>query len=44
MSKVSVYLNFKDNTEEVFLFYKSVFGGEFTDGINRFGDIKKQIR
>lgn len=39
MSKVSVYLNFKDNTEEVFLFYKSVFGGEFTDGINRFGDI-----
>lgn len=39
MSKVSVYLNFKDNTEEVFEFYKSVFGGEFTGGINRFGDL-----
>ena len=39
MSRVSTYLNFPYNTEEVFNFYKSVFGGDFTGGINRFGDI-----
>ena len=39
MSKVSTYLNFKRNTEEAFNFYKSVFGGDFTGGINRFSDI-----
>lgn len=38
MSKVSVYLNFPDKTEEAFNFYKSVFGGEFDGGISRFGD------
>lgn len=27
--KVDVYLNFDGQTEEAFLFYKSVFGGEF---------------
>ncbi|MDB5120635.1 MAG: PhnB protein [Sphingobacteriales bacterium] len=39
MSRVSTYLNFPHNTEEVFNFYKSVFGEDFTGGINRFGDI-----
>lgn len=40
MSRVSTYLNFSRNTEEVFNFYKSVFGGEFGgDGIARFKDI-----
>jgi PhnB protein len=40
MASVSTYLNFARNTEEAFIFYKSVFGGEFFgDGIMRFGDI-----
>ena len=38
MATVSTYLNFPRNTEEVFSFYKSVFGGEFI-GIMRFKDI-----
>lgn len=38
MAKVSTYLNFPTYTEEVFLFYKSIFGGEFEGGIRRFGD------
>lgn len=29
MATISPYLNFDGNTEEVFTFYKSVFGGEF---------------
>ena len=37
MASVNTYLNFPGNTEEAFNFYKSVFGGEFTDeGIVRF--------
>ena len=32
MATVSTYLNFSRNTEEAFLFYKSVFGGEFSGG------------
>lgn len=39
MAKVSTYLNFTNNTEDAFNFYKSVFGGEFTGGISRFSDI-----
>lgn len=40
MARVSTYLNFPRNTEEVFGFYKSVFGGEFSGGgIARFSDI-----
>jgi len=42
MARVSTYLNFKDYTEEAFNFYRSVFGGEFTGGINRFKDIPPQ--
>jgi len=30
MTKLNIYLNFPGNTEEVFNFYKSVFGGEFS--------------
>ena len=38
MASVSTYLNFPRNTEEAFLFYKSVFGGEFSgEGIMRMG-------
>ena len=39
MATVNTYLNFQRNTEEVFNFYKSVFGGEFIGGISRFRDI-----
>lgn len=43
MAKVNTYLNFSGNTEEAFLFYKSVFGGEFTSGgIHRFSDMPPQ--
>ena len=40
MASVSTYLNFSDQTEEAFTFYKSVFGTEFVEpGIMRMGDI-----
>jgi PhnB protein len=40
MAKVSTYLNFPLSTEKAFIFYKSVFGGEFQgDGIKRFSDL-----
>lgn len=42
MARVSTYLNFVDKTEEAFEFYRSVFGGEFVGGINRFGDVPPQ--
>lgn len=43
MASVSTYLNFNRNTEEAFLFYKSVFGGEFFgDGIMRMGDVPQE--
>lgn len=42
MARTSTYLNFSRNTEEAFNFYKSVFGGEFEGGINRFSDIPPQ--
>ena len=42
MSTVSTYLNFPRSTEEVFNFYKSVFGGEFLGGIHRFSEIPPQ--
>jgi uncharacterized glyoxalase superfamily protein PhnB/uncharacterized protein YndB with AHSA1/START domain len=39
-ARVTTYLNFPGNTEEAFLFYKSVFKTEFCGkGIQRFGDI-----
>ncbi len=42
MAKVSTYLNFPRQTEEAFNFYKSIFGGEFTDKINRFSEVPPQ--
>lgn len=42
MSRVSTYLNFPRNTEEAFIFYKSVFGGEFIGGIHRMGEVPAQ--
>lgn len=42
MAKVSTYLNFARETEEAFNFYKSVFGGDFVDGIHRFSEVPPQ--
>lgn len=42
MARVSTYLNFPGTTEEAFNFYKSVFGGEFTNGIQRFSEVPPQ--
>lgn len=42
MARVSTYLNFVRSTEEAFEFYRSVFGGEFTGAITRFGDLPAQ--
>lgn len=38
MIKLDPYLNFAGNTEQAFLFYKKVFGGEFT-AFMRFGEM-----
>lgn len=38
MATINPYLNFLGNTEEVFNFYKSVFGGEFSSVV-RFKDM-----
>lgn len=38
MATINPYINFNGNAEEAFTFYKSVFGGEFTE-IVRFKDI-----
>ena len=38
MPAINSYLNFNGNTEEVFNFYKSVFGGEF-QMVMRFKDV-----
>lgn len=42
MAKVSTYLNFTNQTEQAFNFYKSVFETEFEGGIRRFGDMPPQ--
>ena len=43
MARVNTYLNFPNQTEEVFNFYKAVFVSEFNaPGIRRFGDIPPQ--
>lgn len=41
MATISPYLNFNGNCEEAFLFYQSVFGGEFTF-IGRFKDMPSE--
>ncbi len=38
MATINPYINFNGNAEEAFLFYKSVFGGEFAK-ITRFKDL-----
>ena len=35
MARTSTYLNFPRSTEQAFLFYKSVFGGDFVGEIHR---------
>jgi PhnB protein len=42
MARVSIYLNFRRNTEEAFTFYRSVFGGEFIGGLHRMGEVPAQ--
>jgi PhnB protein len=43
MATLNPYLNFSGNTEEAFLFYKSVFGGEFVT-LQRFKDTPEADR
>lgn len=38
MANINPYIHFNGNAEEVFTFYKSVFGGEFV-ALNRYGDM-----
>ncbi|MGY3052545.1 PhnB protein [Pedobacter sp. UYEF25] len=38
MALINPYINFNGNAEEAFIFYRSVFGGDFST-IVRFGDI-----
>lgn len=42
MARVSTYLNFANQTEEAFNFYKSVFGTDFVGEIARMGDAPPQ--
>ena len=42
MAVVSTYLNFKNNAEQAFVFYKSVFGTEFKGPIMRFKDMPQE--
>lgn len=42
MASVGTYLNFPRETEAAFNFYKSVFGGEFSGEIMRFGQVPAQ--
>jgi PhnB protein len=43
MPALNPYLNFNGNAEEVFNFYKSVFGGEFAT-IMRFKEVPKEYK
>ncbi len=38
-ARVSTYLNFDGKTEEAMLFYRDAFQSEFTNGMQRFGDL-----
>jgi PhnB protein len=38
MATTGIYLNFKNETEAAFTFYKAVFGGEFEGPVGRMGD------
>ena len=39
MAQINPYINFNGNAEEAFLFYKSVFGGEF-EQVTRFKEME----
>ena len=39
MSRVSTYLNFPRSTEQAFVFYRSVFGGDFNGPVHRFAEV-----
>lgn len=41
MAKINPYIHFNGNAEAAFLFYQSVFGGEFT-ALSRFKDITSE--
>jgi len=38
MPTINPYLNFQGNAKEAFIFYQSIFSGEFIGGITRFSD------
>ena len=38
MTKLNSYLNFDGKAEEAFIFYQSVFGGEFVGGVMKMGN------
>lgn len=38
MPKLNPYLNFDGKAEEAFLFYRTVFGGEFVGGVMKMGN------
>jgi len=38
MARVSTYLNFSRSTEQAFVFYRSVFGGDFSEPIHRLSE------
>jgi PhnB protein len=42
MARVSTYLNFTNQTEAAFNFYRSVFGGEFSMPMQRFENMPPQ--
>lgn len=42
MATTAIYLNFANQTEQAFNFYKTVFGGEFEGVVSRFKDIPAQ--
>lgn len=42
MARVSTYLNFANQTEEAFNFYRSIFGTDFVGDIGRMGDAPPQ--
>lgn len=42
MASTNIYLNFKNQTEKAFDFYKKVFGTDFVGKINRFSDVPVQ--
>lgn len=42
MSTTSIYLNFQNNCQEAFEFYKSVFGTEYIGEVSRYGEMPQE--